>query len=221
MCHAVPKGLCSGINPLQSVCRLSYVAAPGLYCLFMFVQPTCYSHPPQSFDVNGSAIPIHRKASMSTGQPDLRYLENNKLIIRLRTVAILNWSLTDGGVKPHESNQPMLFKGVNPTRNAQPSMFLLCACVHHLNGSWSLQQLYLRLFDIKYISGNSTRGNCPLPQGVELDANSMHCSEIWQLVHLPFLKCDDVIRVPYRAIVWQFGSIVWYASCITHDIDFS
>ena len=135
MCHAVPKGLCSGINPLQSVCRLSYVAAPGLYCLFMFVQPTCYSHPPQSFDVNGSAIPIHRKASMSTGQPDLRYLENNKLIIRLRTVAILNWSLTDGGVKPHESNQPMLFKGVNPTRNAQPSMFLLCACVHHLNGS--------------------------------------------------------------------------------------
>lgn len=70
MCHAVPKGLCSGINPLQNVCRLSYVAAPGLYCLFMFVQPTCY--------VNGSATPIRLKASMSTGQPDLRYLENNK-----------------------------------------------------------------------------------------------------------------------------------------------
>jgi hypothetical protein len=69
------------------------------------------------------ATPIHRKASMSTGQPDLRYLENNKTEFDGR------------GVKPHESNQPMLFKGVNPTRNAQPSMFLLCACVHHLNGS--------------------------------------------------------------------------------------
>ena len=60
---------------------------------------------------------------MSTGQPDLRYLENNKLIIRLRTVAILNWSLTDGGVKPHESNQPMLFKGVNPTRREFNALF--------------------------------------------------------------------------------------------------